>query len=91
MCLCSLTIVVLVPSQCKIHQHKKSLDHLANDCTNINMLKYFNVTCLPLFTLISFTNSGVMEDSWTDLSITSLDLVHFSSLNITGLNNTGKL
>ena len=56
--------LVLVLSQCKIHQYMKSQDHLANDCTNImcflltfiNILKYFNVTHLPLFTPISFTN-----------------------------------
>ena len=29
---------ILVLSQCKIHQHMKSQDHLANDCMNIHLI-----------------------------------------------------
>ena len=32
------TLDLLVLSQCKLHKHMKSRDHLANDCTNIHSI-----------------------------------------------------
>ena len=36
---------ILVLSQCKIHQHMKSRDHLANDCTNIHLIIDQFISC----------------------------------------------